>query len=296
MRTIKALMRAESPLIHARGTEGNEVVIAREAVIAAGGVRQVPFVSGNAIRHRTVRSPGARWLVEALGLAGKLRMSQLNLLFHGGALTESSAREDMGRIGRVYTLFPLLHLCGCSLPDQILPGRMAAMRGTLLCRENAESISAWSEGEIDCSSLRSCEDMVEKYQYVRGTAKQTASDLRDRGEDAAIDDAISGSGQMIYSGECVVTGSIFAAEWRLLGDGDHDLGCLYHAIRSWQRDLGGTIGQMGNRGHGRLSVQLIGADVAALSAAADAYEAFVRDHASECAELLGEVCGGRRAR
>lgn len=247
---VQAISEVLSPLTHAKGTEGNEMVIAREPVTTSGGVRYVPHISGNAIRHRLVRDPGAWFLIDEWDLAGKLSMSQLNMLFHGGNLTEGGGRENTSRISEMERLFPLIRLLGGSLPSQILSGSMLAWRGTLVCEENRDRIGRLVPGEwMESRRLRPAESFVDSYQYTRGDAVKTAPSALPPGE------CDGPSNLMIFSGQCVLAGAIFVHGFVLQNCSDLELGALLLSLRLWQ-SRGGTIGGQSARGHGRLKTSL----------------------------------------
>src|SRR5262249_35668973 len=90
--TLACLSEVVSPLTHAAGSAGNQSIVFREPVVTPKGVAHVPAISGNALRHRAIREPGARWLIEEYGLRGTLSLATLNWLFHGGNLTEGGGR------------------------------------------------------------------------------------------------------------------------------------------------------------------------------------------------------------
>lgn len=281
MSTIKTyrvlcMSEAVSPITHMRGVEGNESLVNREPVVTPRGTMMVPFLSGNAIRHRCVREPGARWLVESYGMAGKLRMEQLYFLFNGGTLTMGSGRENTRRIADMQRLFPLIRLLGGSLPDQILSGSMLAGRGTLVCEENLRSLSAMLPDGFDVPAhLRPAESFVSGYQYVRGQVATSAPDLLNP-------DGFPGdSGQMIYSGQAVTRGAIFLHDFHLLHVSDHELGALLWSLRLWQA-AGGTVGGMAAKGHGRLKTSVwidADADADGLVESYKSYALSVRDDA-----------------
>lgn len=91
-------------------------------------------------------------LAQRLGLRGRLSLPQLNLLFHGGALTEGGGREDTRLIADFQRLFPLLRLLGGCTPAQILSGSLLSGRGTLVCEENRAAVAATGTGDISASA------------------------------------------------------------------------------------------------------------------------------------------------
>lgn len=278
---VQAISEVLSPLTHMKGVEGNESLIAREPVTTPAGIRFVPHISGNAIRHRLVRDPGAWFLVDEWDLAGKLSMSQLNMLFHGGNLTEGGGRENTARISDMERLFPLIRLLGGSLPSQILSGSMLAWRGTLVCEENRDRLGRLvPDGWMTSRRLRPAESFVDSYQYTRGDATKTAASALPPG-------AYEGpSNLMIFSGQCVLAGAMFVHGFVLQNVSDLELGALLLSLRLWQ-SRGGTVGGQSARGHGRLKTSLsITPDGADEEAVVGAYVDHVRSVKDEAVAFL----------
>lgn len=246
--TLHCLSEAVSPITHCSGTAGNEGIVAREPVLTDRGVMQVPFLSGNALRHRVVREPMTMWLIDRYGLKGSLSLQQLNFLLHGGNLTQSTAHENTRRIAELHRTWPLLRLCGGSLPDQILAGSLDVWRGTLVCEENRRSL-AMALGAFPASRMLSAERFIGGYQYTRGDAKK-------RGINSDRDDIQSDSNLMIYSGQAVSRGAVFHHGFVLKHASPIELGCLLLSVRLWQAS-GGTVGGSARLGHGRLRLQWV---------------------------------------
>lgn len=249
--TIHCLSEAISPITHMSGTAGNEGIVAREPVHTPKGVVMVPYLSGNALRHRCVREPMALWLIDRYELRGRLSLLQLNFLLHGGNLTMSTAHENTRRIADMHEYWPMLRLCGGSLPDQILCGSMDCWRGTLICEENRGTLSQCIP-DFPLVKMLSGERFLSAYQYTRGDGKKTGI-ARDR------DDTQEASNLMIYSGQAVTRGAVFHHGFALKHVSRRELGCLLLALRLWQAN-GGTIGGNARLGHGRLATSLIGVD------------------------------------
>lgn len=244
--TIHCVSETISPLTHMSGTSGNVAMIAREPIHTDEGVVHVPYLSGNAIRHRCIREPGMRWLIQQYGLQGKLTLEQLNFLLHGGNLTKSNSRENTARIAELHRTWPLLRLLGASLPDQILSGSVDVWRGIMVCRENQPYI------DTD-RALRPAESYVGHYQYTRGDARKTGLATK---QDGLFPDDDGASNLMIFSGQCVLRGACFSHGFVVHHATDIELGSLLHALQLWQTD-GGTIGGQSSRGHGRLHLRFI---------------------------------------
>jgi len=248
--TVRCLSEAVSPITHTSGTAGNVSVIAREPVVTDRGVVFLPFLSGNAMRHRLVREPGMRWLIAAYELGGKLSLDQLNFLMHGGNLTKSTARENTKRIAEMHRLWPLLRLVGGSLPDQILAGCLDVWRGVLVCEENRPCLERIINGLLPEEKLYPAETWISEYQYTRGDAAKTGM---------AKDQLVLDSNLMIYSGQCVNRGAMFVHGFVLKHCTELELGALFWSLRLWQA-TGGTVGGMAAKGHGRLKLYLLDYD------------------------------------
>ena len=246
--TVQCLSTTKSPLTHCSGSVGNESVIAVERVKTDRGMRAVPFISGNAIRHRVVREPGMRWLLDAYGLHGRLTLQQLNFCLHGGNLSESTARENTRLIAEMKECWPLLRLLGGALRNQILSGSLDVWRGTMVCEENRHTLIGCPE-----QRLLSCEAFVGQWQYTRGDAVRGASHT-DEPEAVA---ASQKSNLMIFSGQCVTAGAMFSHGFVLKHVDTVELGALLWSMRLWQSQ-GGTIGGQASRGHGRLGTEILG--------------------------------------
>jgi hypothetical protein len=245
---IHCLSEAVSPITHMSGSAGNESIVARERILTERGWMTIPFLSGNAMRHRAIREPGAKWLIDRYGLRGKLTLQQLNFLLHGGNLTMSTANENTRRIAEMHRCWPLLRLLGGSLPDQILTGSLHVWRGSLVCEENRQSIAS-SFGVFPATRLLSSESFLTGYQYTRGDAKKT-------GLAAERDDLPTDSNLMIFSGQSVAAGAMWYHGFVVQEASEVELGALLLSLRLWQAK-GGTIGGNSRIGHGRLKLRLV---------------------------------------
>lgn len=272
-----------APMTHMKGVEGNEALVAREPVDTPSGKRWVPHLSANAVRHRLVREPGGLWLIDAIGLRGKLSLRQLNFLLHGGNLTDSTGREDTARIAEMQESFPLLRLLGGALPDQILKGSLVAWRGLLVCEENRPHLPANLPPGFGLPDrpIKPAEHFVEGYQYTRGDAARSP-DLYD----PATADPDAKSNRMIFAGQQVIRGAVFSHGFEIAHGSELEYGCLMHALGLWQSQ-GGSVGGMASKGHGRLATAVLGGDDP--GGAVAAYVAHVEAHADRCRAWLEKV-------
>lgn len=244
---IICLSTALSPISHMSGTAGNVGIIAREWVMTRKGKLAVPMLSGNAIRHRCVREPGMRWLIDLYGLRGTLTLPVQNFLYHGGNLTESNAHENTARIATMHHAWPLLRLLGGCLPNQILTGALDTWRGALVCEENRDYLQAVAGDVVPSKRLKPAEEVVGNFQYTRGDAAK-------RGE--AITTEEIPSNLMIYSGQAVNRGAMFLHGFLLKHVNRVELGAMLLSLRLWQ-EQGGTVGGNGRVGHGRFRTEIL---------------------------------------
>jgi CRISPR/Cas system CSM-associated protein Csm3 (group 7 of RAMP superfamily) len=242
---IKLIHEATSPITHMSGTSGNEAILNRESKIYDGEVIQVPLLSGNALRHKMIREPGAVNLIKSLALTKKLTINQVNFLLHGGKLTETSTTDNMKTIVDMRRLFPLYHLLGGSLRNQILEGSMISGRGVLICRENNDVLRDMFP-EFEFSKLSSAENFISNYQYTRGSERKHSDLIADK---EVFEDK---SNAMIFSGQSIIPGSLFVSEIILKEPSEMLLSCVNYCLSNWQ-SLGGIIGGQSSRGHGKLS-------------------------------------------
>lgn len=292
---IFCLSEAIAPITHMSGSAGNESVVMREPVVTDKGVVWIPCLTGNALRHRCVREPGWRYLIDRYELSGKLTLPQLNYAFHGGNLTEGGGRENLRLIADVQRIFPLSRLVGGCLPDQILSGSLDVWRGRLACEENRMGLatdlpSGW---ELPDEPLRSAEHFVSGYQYTRGDAQKTVSELLPTNGDGELlrgEDRAGKSNLMIFSGQSVIQGACFLHGFLLKHVDQLAFGALLWSLKLWQ-DAGGTIGGQAARGHGRLALMVhTGEDD---QAAIDAYLTHVDSVKDDAIAWMNEAFAAR---
>lgn len=250
---IHCLSEVLSPLTHMMKTSGNEAIINREQVVYGDTVRYVPVLSGNAIRHRMIREPGAMYLTKQCGLYGKLTVDQANYLFNGGSLSESSVSENLTKIAAMQELLPLVRLLGGSLRNQVVGGSLIVQRGVLVCEENKDVIGKMlPEGyTLPEQSIFSSEHFVSEYQYTRGDAKKHKDAPEMIGESGEKSD----SNLMIYTGQSIMPGSFFYHGFILQNVSMLEVGALLHALQQWDA-TSGTLGGQARIGHGKMKTSI----------------------------------------
>jgi len=250
---IHCLSRALSPITHNAKSSGNETIINREAVYYDDQIKYVPCLSGNALRHKLIREPGAMYLIKQVGLYGNANIDQLNFLFNGGSLTKSSTTDNMKHIAKMQELIPLVRLLGGSLTNQIVGGSLIVKRGVLVCEENRHSIQPQLPPGflLPEEVLQSCQEFIGEYQYTRGDASRhkefSSMGFSRQGENMAD----GKSNLMIYNGQTVMAGAMFYHGFILQNISQKEVGALLHSLQMWDND-GAVIGGSGRIGHGQL--------------------------------------------
>lgn len=260
--TLHALSIALSPITQNAGTAGNESLINRERIITPQGPRWIPVLSGNALRHQ-IRYHGMRWLIKEYELKGKLSRAQANFLLHGGALFKSTAKEDTALTAELFRTWPLIHLLGGCLPDQLLHGSLNVWRATLVCEETRHDLLLPPE-----EKLLKAENMIGFYQYTRGDAAKYALHR---------DNELVGETEtnlMIFSGQMVQRGTAWEHGYTLKHDSQLELGALIWSLHLWQR-AGGTIGSAAARGHGRLRTFIVTDDQQLIAMCRNSVELYI---------------------
>lgn len=281
---IHLLLETLSPLTHMSGTSGNEAIINREAIIYKDEIRHVPVISGNAIRHKLIREPGAMFIIGACNMAGKMNIDQLNYMFNGGSLVESSVSCNIRKIADMQQTLPLYRLLGGCLKNQIVAGSINVHRGMLICRENADRInSILPDGYAIDQNIFPAERFIDQYQYTRGDANK----MKDIDFFAAVDELNTGetkekSNLMIFNGQTIVPGSLFYLGFVLNNVSDLELGALFHALSRWNGFLGGQ----GSRGHGQCKISLLSSDGIDVLSQISAYREHVISKKEEIKEWL----------
>ncbi len=275
---VFALSQALSPITHMSGTAGNEAILMSAPVMTPEGKKQSYCLTGNALRHKTVREPGARHLIAELGMIGEIDKRKLNFLMHGGDRTDKGQFEDIRRQARMNELIPFLKLVAGSLPDQIMKGFLAVHRGMLVCEETREVVNkslpdGWT---LPTKTLYPAEQFVGRYQYVRGDVEQSAPEFL-----PADHPTVGGDNRMINAGQTIIEGSIFFHGYHLAHASLVDIGCLLHCLDAWQA-AGGIIGGQSAKGHGRLFAMVHVEPFIDMSEAIAAYLEHVRAHKDEC--------------
>lgn len=233
------LLKALSPITHGAETAGNESIIRREAISTPVGVRHVPVLTGNSLRHRLIREP----MADAICDGWQCTKEQLRWLYNGGALEGKHPNVDVRRVQRAKELMPHVETLGCSFDDTIVAGKLDFGVGWLACLETQPVLKAilpagWYEPE----TLSPSHEFLSRNQYYRHDA------ARQRMELLTVADGEDYAG-MPHGGEHVMPGALFVCA--IHADGLSELGCsaFVFALERWVA-TGATVGGQSSRGHG----------------------------------------------
>lgn len=141
---VWAIMEADEPIHHGGEPDGNDNSFrTREVVTMEEGERgdyqpiqvDVPFISGNSIKH-WLREQSALFALEALGFEqGELDKSVTRLLFNGGNL-QAGGGSQLADARRAEEIFPALSLSGYAAGNQMSESTVKVKFAEVVCREN----------------------------------------------------------------------------------------------------------------------------------------------------------------
>lgn len=142
-----------SALHHGQGTEGNVSLFRTGRFIVDGEPQDVPYVTGNAIKHVVIREPGVRHMLRVLEVPdGSLSKAAVHLLWSGGALTTKGSAIDLGAYRAICEHIPVLSLCGGALGNFMAESRISVGDARPVCAEHADRIDP--SDAIDSRLLR----------------------------------------------------------------------------------------------------------------------------------------------
>jgi hypothetical protein len=143
MNTIKLLIEAVTPISHASEVQGNHSLLMTRKQRTSDGIKDIPIVSADSMRHG-LRECGATL---CLGLAGlldrpegpQLTEAALRLLYSGGMLTGRGDASviKLQRWREVCETLPIVSLMGGCVDAMMIPGKLRVSDMVLICTETA---------------------------------------------------------------------------------------------------------------------------------------------------------------
>lgn len=130
-----------SALHHGQGSDGNVSIFRTQRCIVDGEVMDLPYVSGNSLKHVVIREPGVRHMLRVLDVAeGSLSRAVVHLLYSGGSLSVKGSTIDVGAYRALCDLVPVISLCGGALGNFMVESRVSVGDARPVCREHASRV------------------------------------------------------------------------------------------------------------------------------------------------------------
>lgn len=228
---IEVLLEAKQPIAHHQETFGNTAMFMREKVRHRGDFTNVPYITGDTMRHG-LREAGTYALLEAAGLLDNASLTEaaVRLLFAGGMVTGSGGAVKLSEYYDLIDLCPHLAILGGCAANRVVQGKMNVEFCRLVCEENETRLPQWvldfcaERGE----TLSSCRPHISRETRVRmdplldpgkrrmltAGAQQDAEQRLLKSENASAHNDHAGkddnkSSMMPRSAEVIVAGSLF---------------------------------------------------------------------------------------
>lgn len=310
--TLDVALLAHGPISHGAGNAGNTQLLRTEPHIWRGRRVEVPFVSGNSIRHR-LRDALAWHLVLTLDVPEvSLARRVVDLLWSGGALTSTGNRADLGMMRRVARIILGVSAMGYSAKSDMAAGTLYARMAHLVCRENDNrmppALLSHPHAALPMTVFRgrtfgTRHDVsgtpVARYITIEGPEDLLGLGLGDGKASKADKTDKARPQQMIYDIQVIIPGTVLYTGLDMQVPTIGHVAALAVAIdeaapdRAGQRIL--TLGGKASGGFGRcaLYADLDGAfgPYGGLAALRAQYEAHLRAHRDEILALLPELVG-----
>lgn len=270
------IVRAEEPIAHHQGTIGNVSVFMRaKKRLPGGAIRELPEITGDAVRHK-LREAAVYSTLDAAGILDDPQLSRgaLRLLFNGGMITGKGDASvvNIDRWRELVALFPPLALFGGCTDNRPVPGQLCVDALNVICEETMglmpDWVKAWLQQENE--GMTSYRHLMERATRVRMDPELRPEKVKLLSESAQIEvnkrllaqenahedgdskaAADNKSAMMPRSHERLIHGTLFwgAVEARTYTDLEFDAyNFIFAALLSNFR-VGGKSGT----GHGRLS-------------------------------------------
>jgi len=130
-----------SALHHGQGVDGNVALFRTGRFLVRGEVQDLPYISGNALKHVLVRDPGVRHMLRVLELKdGSLSKGAIHLLFSGGSLSVKGSAVSLSQYREICELVPILAICGGAVGNYMIESRISVGDARPVCDEHGDRI------------------------------------------------------------------------------------------------------------------------------------------------------------
>lgn len=234
---------ALSSISHGGEVLGTVTYLRREAFLTPHGRRDIPVISGNAVRG-VLRDTGARLLWEALG-EPKLPVAVMHALWAGGALVKAKGQPLTGqRLADLRAMVAHLGVFGAAGGGRIIDGALTVGKLVPLCAQTAHLLPDHLRDPDGGARLPDIHDLLQIERYSRLPDADRASDvLADLPADVDLDE-----GLMRYGTETFIAGTQFQSMFALTNVTDDEFGFFTDVLGAWLPHA--TVGGKTGRGHG----------------------------------------------
>lgn len=130
-----------SALHHGQGSDGNVSLFRTGRHVVDGEVMDLPYLSGNSLKHNVIRVPGVQHMLRVLDVPdGGLSRPVVHLLWSGGALTTKGSTVDLGAYRALCEMVPIIALCGAAVGNYMVESRLSVGDARPVCVEHASRI------------------------------------------------------------------------------------------------------------------------------------------------------------
>ncbi|MGH9290296.1 MAG: hypothetical protein ACRD0V_18715 [Acidimicrobiales bacterium] len=270
---IEGVATLLSSLSHGGEHAGTTSFLRREKILGADGApRDVPIVSGNAVRG-LLRDHAAEVFWTALGRP-ELPPQVFHLLWSGGSLSKAGASHTIGarQLQEVRRLVPLVSLFGGSGASKIIEGKLRVGKMTPVCGETAHLLppdlpagqvrSIWELLQIEEFTRRDDSKRDQFHVAITGLAPRAVDSAPEAGALLAVaehkpatEDSEDPAQQMRYGVETLAAGTRLHWWMALRQVTDVEASLFAAAMESWSA-AGAAIGGRSATGHGRLRLDV----------------------------------------
>ncbi|MGO5253392.1 hypothetical protein ACTQ11_08630 [Collinsella bouchesdurhonensis] len=272
---------ALTPLHHGAGTAGNTALLRTEQIIQPDGTTAtVPYISGNSIRHG-LRSALAWHLARTLNIEpGSLSKPVVDLLWSGGAITETGSQTNLDTLRRVEELLPHLAMLGYSARSDLAAGTVRISPLMLVCAENAWRLPG-HVAETAHALKRAAAYRSEEFGTRHDITTTPAGRYLDMAQTLA-------STQMIYDWQTIKSGAVLCGSMQLTPAAtEQHQTMLAVAASLWAPDGVAGVGAKSSTGAGMVRIDGLGTDPHIV----DAWSARLENTRADILDLLTEVAG-----